>query len=72
VSADRKLLGYRVVRENPQTGEREWWWSGRWQSCPFAAESPRSVALRMIDDESGEGRVVAVYLRIVRKRKGGE
>lgn len=61
-TSERKPLGYRVVRYESRTGAREYWGGTGWVTDP---PPPRSR------EWANRGIVVRVYLRIVRKRKGG-
>jgi hypothetical protein len=67
----RKLIGWRIVRNHPKTGEREWLSPvGRWYPSPSLGEtlSPRFDGPWLADRAKHfGGRVVAVYLRVVRR-----
>lgn len=67
----RTLIGYRVVRTNPETGEREWldWDDGHeaWQTFPPCPFDEREWALGFLKDRPW-ARVVRVYLVVRRVR----
>lgn len=58
----RVHVGYRVVRKNPKTGKREWWWAGRWEPVPCGRAMHRAIAKRIVEECAPGGRVVRVIV----------
>jgi hypothetical protein len=70
---DRKLIGWRIVRNHPETGEREWlspvgdWYASLSRGETFCLKSESDRPWLTDRAKLFKGRVVAVYLRVVKR-----
>jgi hypothetical protein len=69
MSASRTHIGYRVVRENPKTSDREYlWWGLRdsyeWEAMPMEVWGTNARADAVAQAKLKGGRVVKVFLRV--------